>query len=137
MLPTVNRCRHPFPRRRHRVQLDILPTLKDEDSYQLHALRELLGGFLLLTSNEVHFTSATAMSSPAFIMPERLLAHALKHSSRQPHPHFLCSHTLRIQNVLAFGDFLLRYDHNKGKSDCCFAAERQPKSALPLGLWSN
>lgn len=49
------------------VQLDILPTLKDEGSYQLPRFAwATFGGFLLLTSNEVHFTSATAMSSPDF-----------------------------------------------------------------------
>src|SRR5699024_7312396 len=80
------------------------------------------------------FTSQALRRCPRllFIMPERLLAHALKHSSHQPRPHFLCSHTLRIQNVLAFGYFLLRYDHNKGKSDCCFAVERQPKIRLAI-----
>ena len=71
-----------------------------------------------------------------FIMPERLLVHALKHSSHQPHPHFLCSHILRIQNVPVFGGSLLRYDHNKGKFGCCFAAERQLKIRLAIRFCS-
>ena len=45
--------------------IDILPALKDGDSYQLPRLAwATLGGFLLLTANAVHFTSSTAMSSP-------------------------------------------------------------------------
>ena len=46
-------------------QFDILPAIKGGDSYQFPRFaRATFGGFLLLTSVEVHFTSSTAVSQP-------------------------------------------------------------------------
>ena len=45
--------------------VDILPALKGGDSYRRPRFaRTAFGGFLLLTSVEVHFTSSTAVSQP-------------------------------------------------------------------------
>ena len=49
----------------HEGKLDILPALKGGDSYQCPRFaRATFGGFLLLTSIEIHFTSSTAVSQP-------------------------------------------------------------------------
>ena len=47
------------------TRIDILPALKGGDSYQCSRFaRATFGGFLLLTSIEIHFTSSTAVSQP-------------------------------------------------------------------------
>ena len=91
---------------------------------------------MLLTSIEIHFTSAMAVSLPDIVMLGQLLVHVPKCLMPQLNPHFPYSHILYIQNQPAFVYFLLRYSRNKGKSDWYGVVEQLPKPHPAISLYS-